>query len=504
MDIRGQLYPAAVVAAVAAAALPWPLGGGVALAVLGVGAAAAAALPRTDWAEAQPRVLAGLVWALLPPLVGGALSAFRDAEVAARQSGALALALAAGVPVAVAAAPGPQRWRTFEWQVALAVAAPSTWVVQALADPRGRWSLLWGLLPFALTAAMGARAILRAERRRASVRAALLSRARHVAGGALGDPPSVFGLDGGARAVLEELDRARAAVLAGQAQISRTGQQLEDSTGIIAGALTVHRESARAWSEALEAFRAASDQMRSSAAQIGGNLGEVAKMALTADLAAKQDERGAAAFFASMEELTLHSQQVADAVRSLNLRVQRVGVIIQAITGIADRADLLAVNAELEANRAGDVEKAFALLAAEMRRMAEQVIHSAQSIARDIDEVVRISTAAASAANAAVVATHDSTRQGRALTERLVELLEASRRTAEAVEEIRAAVADQQQQSARLADRAALLIRTTSEGEGAARHLASTTGDLQMLVRRLAISAQQGPPPRPGAREGGP
>jgi len=66
-----------------------------------------------------------------------------------------------------------------------------------------------------------------------------------------------------------------------------------------------------------------------------------------------QDERGAAAFFASMEELTQHSQQVADAVRrASNMRVQAGWApIIDAITGIADRAELLAVNAELESER---------------------------------------------------------------------------------------------------------------------------------------------------------
>lgn len=498
MDPRGQLYPAAVVAGAAAAALPWPWGGVVAAAVLVVGGVAGAVLPRTDWAELQPQVLAGLVWALLPLVAGGAVWLTGTASPA--QSGALALTFTAAAPVAAAAAPGAQRWKSSQWQMALAIAAPATCAVQALADPSGRWSLLWGLLPFGMVLALGARAILVAERRRASARAALLSRARHVAGGASGDPPSAAGLEGPAQAALEELDRARAAVLTGQAQISRTGQQLEDSSGVISGALTVHRESARAWSEALEVFRTASDQMRSSAEQIAGFLGEVSRVTLTAGLAAKQDERGAAAFFASMEELTQHSQQVADAVRALNLRVQRVGMIIQAITGIADRADLLAVNAELEANRAGGVERAFSLLATEMRRMAEQVILSAQSIGRDIDDVVRISTAAASAANAAVVATQDSTSQGRALTARLVELLEASRRTADAVEEIRGAVADQQQQSARLAERAALLIRSSSRGEDAATHLASATGDLKMLMRRLSLSpATAAVQPRPQA-----
>jgi methyl-accepting chemotaxis protein len=327
-----------------------------------------------------------------------------------------------------------------------------------------------------------------AEGQRSAALASLRSRAANLSQGASGEAlvPALDGAEPGARALLDELHRWRQALLWAQSESATTGPQLLQSSVALEGALMTDQRSSNAWTDALVAFCAGADRLKGSAEQISRHLDEVSRVTMTVDLAARQDERGAAAFFASMEELTLHSREVSEAVRALNLRVQLVGTIIEAITGIADRADLLAVNAELESNRAGEVERAFALLAAEMRRMAELVIASAQGISADIDEVVRVSTAAASAANAAVVATQESTRQGRELTACLVDLLDRSKRTAEAVADIRTAVWEQKQASVRLGDRGQLLIRVSREASAVVNRLETVTAEIRTLGTSLS------------------
>ena len=82
----------------------------------------------------------------------------------------------------------------------------------------------------------------------------------------------------------------------------------------------------------------------------------------------------------------------------LNKRVQQIGKVVEFINEIADKSDLLALNAELEGTKAGEVGRGFSLVAAEMRRLAENVITSTRAIEQLIEEI-------RDATNAAVMAT---------------------------------------------------------------------------------------------------
>ena len=63
-------------------------------------------------------------------------------------------------------------------------------------------------------------------------------------------------------------------------------------------------------------------------------------------------------------------------VQTLFKHTARIAELLEVIRDIADRSDLLALNASLEATRAGDAGRAFALVAAEMRRLAERITAS--------------------------------------------------------------------------------------------------------------------------------
>ena len=73
--------------------------------------------------------------------------------------------------------------------------------------------------------------------------------------------------------------------------------------------------------------------------------------------------------------------------RSCNKRVQQIGKIVEFINGVADKSDLLALNAELEGTKAGEVGRGFSLVAAEMRRLAENVLESTKEIEGLIEEI---------------------------------------------------------------------------------------------------------------------
>jgi methyl-accepting chemotaxis protein len=274
-------------------------------------------------------------------------------------------------------------------------------------------------------------------------------------------------------------------------QLHRAGLRISSTTEQIVEMSSRHQTGAGEQVAALNETMATTEELARSARQIADNAGAVATMAEQTLAAARAGRRNAETFAQSMARMRKDNQGIADSVVRLNKRVQQIGKIVEFINGIADKSDLLALNAELEGTKAGEVGRGFSLVAAEMRRVAENVLSSTRQIARLIDDIRDATNAAVMATEAGVKATDSGSVHSSQLAERLRVILELANSTADAIRAISLATQQQQAGTDQLALAMAGVLQVTQQGAESTRQLGSANGDLVALAKDLKSAVQR-------------
>ncbi|XXE56066.1 HAMP domain-containing protein [Pseudomonas sp. R1-15] len=147
--------------------------------------------------------------------------------------------------------------------------------------------------------------------------------------------------------------------------------------------------------EETEQVATAMNQMTATVHDVARNAEEAAQAAQTADDKVESGQRVVRQSMVRIEQLADSATSASTSIESLSAEIQNIGTVLSVIKSVAEQTNLLALNAAIEAARAGEQGRGFAVVADEVRALAKRTQQSTE-------EIERLVSALRSAAQASV------------------------------------------------------------------------------------------------------
>ncbi len=235
-------------------------------------------------------------------------------------------------------------------------------------------------------------------------------------------------------------------------------------------------------------------EMTATVQEVARNAEEASEAAKAADLQARDGDRVVGEAVAQIERLASAVGSSTDAMNGLKRESDKIGSVLDVIKSVAQQTNLLALNAAIEAARAGEAGRGFAVVADEVRSLAQRTQQSTE----EIEELISGLQSGTQQVAITLESSRDLTDSSVELTRRAGASLGSITRTVSAIQAMNqqiATAAEEQTAVAEEINRSVLNVRDVSEQTAAASEetaassveLARLGGHLQSLVQRFRV-----------------
>ncbi len=237
--------------------------------------------------------------------------------------------------------------------------------------------------------------------------------------------------------------------------------------------------------------KSAVDNMNNSVTHVAEAAAEAATAAGDAATAANEGQRVVDTTVNSIQTLAENVRETADVIRKLEDDSNQVGVVLDVIKGIAEQTNLLALNAAIEAARAGEQGRGFAVVADEVRTLASRTQQSTEEIQSTIEQLQSAARSAVGVMNRGTEQAEQSVETAHKAGDSLTVITDTISRISAMNEQIARSTDEQQQVAMTIVGHVDEIHTRTDQTSANSSKLASVSGELADLAQNLESIARQ-------------
>ncbi|MBK7229936.1 MAG: methyl-accepting chemotaxis protein [Ignavibacteriales bacterium] len=281
--------------------------------------------------------------------------------------------------------------------------------------------------------------------------------------------------------------------------INKVGDSLSNLIGKISEAVQATASAANQISSSTEEMAAGAQEQSSQATEVAGaveqmtktiyettkNTGQATEASKNAGKSAKEGGLVVEETIRGMNRIAEVVKQSAATVQELGKSSDQIGEIIQVIDDIADQTNLLALNAAIEAARAGEQGRGFAVVADEVRKLAERTTKATKEIATMIKQIQKDTSGAVESMQQGT----EEVEAGKLLAEKagssLQEIIHGAEQVVDIVTQVAAASEEQSSAAEQISKNIESISSVTQESASGIQQIAHASEDLNRLTLNL-------------------
>lgn len=186
-----------------------------------------------------------------------------------------------------------------------------------------------------------------------------------------------------------------------------------------------------------------------------------------------------------MHKIISSAEKTGTIINSLAQKSDQIGEIAQVIDDIADQTNLLALNAAIEAARAGEQGRGFAVVADEVRKLAERTTKATKEIAETIKSIQKEAKDADSSMGEAANAVKDGLDLNEKVEDALVKINGSTNKVASEIEQVAAASEEQSSSAEQISKSIEAISSVVHESASGTQQIAKAAEDLNRLTDNL-------------------
>ncbi len=272
-------------------------------------------------------------------------------------------------------------------------------------------------------------------------------------------------------------------------EIASGTQTLKDTAENISDASTQVAQAANRQADSTSSMAAAIEQMTVSVNHISDSASDTEESSAAAAKMADSGERQVGTAAEEMQHMAETVSAAADRIRSLEARTNEISTIAGVIREIAAQTNLLALNAAIEAARAGEQGRGFAVVADEVRKLAERTSLATEEIGSMIEAIQSDTSSAVGTMDQALPQVQRGVGLAREAAQTLRNIRDGANNTLTRIRDVAMATREQSAASTAIAQQVETIAQMVEETSAAMQQTAGSAQSLERLAQDLGQSA---------------